>query len=160
MTRRALFGCLLLAVLSLLVFAACARDDDAESETYVRINALRTQAGLQPLAVDNDLARIARSHTEDMASRGHFGHDFADGCTVICVMDREGIPHAWAGENLEVNNYDWTETAARTIDKWTRSPEHLDIMMNCHYTRFGSGVTEGAGGRIYFSTIFEGDAPC
>src|SRR5215470_9641561 len=44
-----------------------------------RINVRRTAAGLAPLRVDERLIRIARRHSEDMASRGFFDHINAQG---------------------------------------------------------------------------------
>jgi uncharacterized protein YkwD len=152
------------AALFLLVAAVfgggCQLAIDSELETYAGVNALRTNAGLPPLQADQTLADIARFHSQDMARRHVMQHEFENGCTVICVMDALNVPHAWAGENLEVNNWDWTQTAERTILKWQSDSGHLANMLNCHYTRFGAGVTASPEGGIYYSMVFEGDAAC
>ena len=148
------------ALASAAVSSGCIVLANTEIVLYAEVNAVRTEAGLPPLKADPVLADIARLHSNDMAVNHTFRHEFADGCTVICVMDERGVPHAWAGENLEVNNYDWTETAQRAVAKWQSTPEHLANMLNCHYTRFGAGVVPDDTGRIYFSMVFEGDADC
>ncbi len=133
---------------------------NTEIVLYAEVNAVRTEAGLPPLQADPELADIARFHSTDMAVNHTFRHEFADGCTIICVMDERGVSRAWAGENIEVNNYDWSETAQRAVAKWKTTPEHLKIMLDCHYTRFGAGVIPDDTGRIYFSMVFEGHAAC
>jgi uncharacterized protein YkwD len=154
----------IVAALCLLVAAAisggCQLMINAELVTYTGVNAIRTNAGLPPLEADPTLANIARFHSQDMARRHVLKHEFENGCTIICVMDALGVPYAWAGENIEVNNWDWAQTAQRTILKWQSGSEHLANMLNCHYTRFGAGVTASPEGGIYYSMVFEGDAAC
>lgn len=150
-----------ICILAVAVSASgCVVLANTEIELYAEVNAIRTEAGLPPLRPDPELANIARLHSKDMAVRHTFSHEFADGCTVLCRMDELGVARAWAGENIEVNNYDWSETAYRAVAKWQSSPEHRNIMLNCHYTRFGAGVMPDDTGRIYFSMVFEGDAAC
>jgi uncharacterized protein YkwD len=133
---------------------------NTEIELYADVNVVRANAGLPALQPDQQLANIARFHANDMAMNHTFRHKFANGCTVICVMDALGVQHAWAGENIEVNNWSWSETAVRAVAKWQTTTEHLANMMNCHYTRFGAGVIPDDTGRIYISMVFEGDAAC
>ena len=152
---------LVLALFAVAIAASgCKLAVNAELETYATVNALRTDAGLRPLTPDRALSDVARLHSQDMAANRRIRHEFDNGCTVICVMDALGIERAWAGENTESNNWEWTETAYRAVAKWSSDSEHLGNMMNCHYTRFGSGVTQGSDGRIYYSTVFEGHADC
>ena len=101
----------IVAALCLLVAAAisggCQLMINAELVTYAGVNAIRTNAGLPPLEADPTLANIARFHSQDMARRHVLKHEFENGCTIVCVMDALGVPHSWAGENIEVNNWDW-----------------------------------------------------
>ena len=150
----------LCALAALAASSGCMLAIDAELATYAGVNAIRTNAGLPPLEADIALRDIARFHSQDMAARHQLGHEFENGCTVICVMDALGVPHAWAGENINVNNWDWSQTAERTVLKWQGDTGHLANMLNCHYTRFGAGVTASPQGGIYYSMVFEGDADC
>lgn len=150
----------LCALAVLVTTSGCMLAVDAELELYAGINEIRTNAGLPPLEADIALRDIARFHSQDMAARHQLAHEFENGCTVICVMDTLSVPHAWAGENINVNNWDWSQTAARTVLKWQTNPEHLANMLNCHYTRFGAGVTASPEGGIYYSMVFEGNAEC
>ena len=154
----------LAAAIALFVVAiaasGCQLAFDAEIETYAGVNALRTDAGLPPLQASQELANVARLHSQDMAANHRIRHAFDNGCTIICVLDALGIERAWAGENTESNNWEWTDTAYHAVATWKSDAEHLANMMNCHYTRFGSGVTQGSDGRIYYSMVFEGHADC
>ena len=154
----------LAAAIALFVVAiaasGCQLAFDAEIETYAGVNALRTDAGLPPLQASQELADVARLHSQDMAAHHRIQHAFDNGCTIICVLDALGIERAWAGENTESNNWEWTDTAYHAVATWKSDAEHLANMMNCHYTRFGSGVTQDSDGRIYYSMVFEGHADC
>src|SRR6476620_1088533 len=45
-----------------------------ENQTFELINKLRIDAGLEPLAWRNDLADLARMHSQDMAESNNFNH--------------------------------------------------------------------------------------
>jgi uncharacterized protein YkwD len=36
----------------------------------------------------------------------------------------------------------------------------MENILNCHFTRFGTGVAKGGDGKIYFTMIFDGNRPC
>lgn len=158
--RIALFIVALFAIASLAVLTACTPEVSAELQTYGPINDIRAQYGLPPLQADAQLVDIARIRSRDMAAKGYFDHNPPDGCNYVCLMDRNGVGHAWAGENIAWNTYDWSRTAAVAVDMWHKSPPHLANIVNCHYTRFGTGVAKAADGKVYFTMIFEGNRSC
>jgi uncharacterized protein YkwD len=147
-----------LAVMALLT--GCTAEQDAEMRTYAGINAIRTQAGLPPLMPDRGLVDVARARSKDMAARNYFSHQPPDGCNFVCLMDRLGVGHAYGGENIAWNNWDWRESPDRAVDMWHNSPPHLENILNCHYTRFGTGVAKSSDGKIYYTMVFEGNAAC
>jgi uncharacterized protein YkwD len=149
-----------LAALALLT--ACTAEVDAELKTYAGVNAIRTRAGLPPLQPDRALVEAARERSDDMARTEHFAHDRIGGCEkeFICVLVRLGIPYAYAGENIAWNNWPWADTAEHAITVWKNSPPHLENIMNCHYTKFGTGVAQSPDGNIWYTMIFEGNAAC
>ena len=89
------------------------------------------------LVRDRELVEVARIRSKDMAARGYFSHNPPDGCNFVCIMDRGGVGHAWAGENIAWNNWDWDQSADRAVAMWENSPPHLKNILNCHYTRMG-----------------------
>ena len=151
-----------LALAALALMTGCTAEVDAETKTYSGINSIRTRAGLPPLQPDYKLVAAARERSNDMAKTGHFAHDRIGGCTVefMCVLDRMGVQYAYAGENIAWNNWPWSSTAEHAVTSWQNSPPHLENIMNCHYTKFGTGVAQSADGKIWYTMIFEGNAAC
>lgn len=145
---------------SLALMTACTLETAAEIKTYDGINQIRASRGLPPLVADARLAEIARARSRDMAAKNYFSHQPPDGCNYVCLMDRNGVPHAYAGENIAWNTYDWAQTAQVAVDMWRNSPPHLENILGCHYQKVGSGVAKAADGKIYFTMIFEGNAAC
>ncbi|HZP56362.1 MAG TPA: CAP domain-containing protein [Dehalococcoidia bacterium] len=153
-------ACALLAFAAVAVFTACTPEVNAELQTYNGINQIRAQNGLPPLRADASIVNIARIRSRDMATQGYFSHNPPDGCNYVCLMDRYGIGHAYAGENIAWNTWDWSQTASVAVDMWHNSPPHMANILNCHYERFGTGVVKAADGKVYYTMIFEGNRAC
>ena len=161
--RRPRVGLLFAAlsgIVAVLAFSACTVEALAAGQTYAGVNAIRAERGQPPLTPDGDLANIARIRAQDMAARGYFSHDPPDGCNYACLLDNLGVQHAYAGENIAWNTWDWKQTVGVALQMWRNSPPHLENILNCHYTRFGAAVAKGSDGRVYFTMIFEGAASC
>ncbi len=159
--RRLLLPVLaILAVAGLALLTGCTPQVNAELKTYTGVNAIRQQHGLPPLTPDAQLVNIARIRSTYMAQTGEFTHFPSTGCNYVCLMDQYGVQHAYAGENIAWNTWDWSQTADVAVQMWVNSPPHLANILNCHYTRFGSGVAQASDGKIYYTMIFEGNAAC
>jgi uncharacterized protein YkwD len=157
------FGVLMacaVAFVAVVLLTGCTAEVNAELKTYSGINAIRAQSGLPPLAADAGLVRVARARSQDMAAKSYFSHTPPDGCNYVCLMDKFGVPHAWAGENIAWNTWDWTQTADIAVNMWHNSPPHMENILDCHYERFGTGVAKGADGKIYYTMVFEGNKAC
>ncbi len=154
------FLCVVVGLAAAALLTGCTPEVNAEMTTYSGVNAIRQQAGLPPLTPDANLVNIARIRSADMAANGYFSHRPTNGCNFLCLMDQYGIPHAWAGENLDRNTWDWSQTAAMAVQGWKNSPPHLENILNCHYQRFGTGVVKAADGKIYYTMVFDGAATC
>ena len=161
--RRSLLKLLPLALVALLAFVAfsgCTPEVNAELKTYSGINDIRARHGLPPLTPSQGLVGVARIRSADMAAKGYFSHNPPDGCNYVCLLDSRGVPHAWAGENIAWNDWDWNQTAGVAVRMWENSPPHLENILNCHYERMGTGVVRAPDGKIYYTMIFEGNHPC
>ncbi len=145
---------------ALLLMTGCAVEVQAEVKTLSGINAIRQQSGLPPLAPDAGLTSVARARSADMAALGYFGHNPPGGCNYVCIMDTQAVPHAYAGENIAWNTWDWAQTADVAVDMWHNSPPHMQNILNCHYERFGAGAVRARDGKVYFTMIFEGNRAC
>jgi uncharacterized protein YkwD len=161
--RRPAFKIIIVAALGLAAIAVltgCTPEVNAEMQTYTGINQIRAKAGLPPLTPDNQLVQVARQRSQDMATNNYFSHTPPDGCNYVCIMDQDGVAHSYAGENIAWNNWDWSQTASVAVKMWNNSPPHMENILNCHYTRFGTGVAEASDGKIYYTMVFEGDNAC
>jgi uncharacterized protein YkwD len=159
MSRRAL--CIFAAATLLAVLTACTPQQLAAVETYVGVNAIRQSSGEPPLTPDPALSEVAQERSDDLAAKDYFSHFPPDGCNYACLIDEIEGRHGYAGENLAWNlGVDWAHTAEVAVQMWQDSPPHLENIVDCHYTRFGTGVTQGADNKIYFAMIFEGYAAC
>jgi uncharacterized protein YkwD len=96
-----------------------------------------------------------------MAAKGYFSHHPPDGCNYSCLFDQHGrSKQVYRGENIAWNNWGWAETAQKAVDAWRNSPPHMENILNCRYTHFGSGVARAADGKIYYTMVFEGRGSC
>jgi len=172
--RTGLMAIVALGFAALVLLTACTPSVNAEMETYTGINAIRTAQGLPPLTPDANLVKVARIRSAYMAANSspppniYFTHFPPDGCNYdgrvaaayLCIMDNNGVPHAYAGENIAWNTWDWAQTADEAVQAWHNSPPHMENILNCHYQRFGTGVAKAADGKVYYTMIFEGNASC
>jgi uncharacterized protein YkwD len=127
-----------------------------ESDILAGINAQRTAAGMAPLQLDSNLVMVARERSNDMAQKGYFAHVSPTGDTAFSLMDRYGIPYAWAGENLARNNYPDNESVAVALRDWMASQGHRDNILGSHYQTVGVGAAVDGAGMKYFTLVFVG----
>lgn len=161
MARAALFGIILLVV------GACApqpsyladtssplhvKDLQAlESRVHRLVNGHRVCIGLKPLEYSEQIARVARAHSRDMAERrapfGHHGFDSR--------MQRIGqaVLVGAMAENVGYNDYPRSETAQVALKKWLQSPGHRDCIEDA-FDLTGVGVVLDSQGVYYYTQIF------
>jgi uncharacterized protein YkwD len=103
------------------------------------INALRKQHGLAPLRLSTSLSAAARQHSSEMAARGYFSHDSANGSSFDKRIARYypmGRNHYWSvGENLLWSSPD--VDAGGALDMWWNSPEHRKNMLTARWREIG-----------------------
>jgi uncharacterized protein YkwD len=127
-----------------------------ESGVFAALNAERVAAGVPALELDATLVDIARLRSSDMVARGYFDHVNPDGLTVFDILGQFGVPWAWAGENLALNNYPADEAAAATVRDLMASPPHRDNNLNSHFSKVGIGLAATDDGVRYFTIVFVG----
>ena len=124
-----------------------------ERQTLDAINDVRRGHGLGELVQDPALARVARSHSLDMARRDYFAHRSPDGREVDDRARDAGITFSLLGENLHKSRgADNPITTA--VESWMRSRRHREALLTPEYTRTGVGVAVDEGGELYFSQLF------
>jgi uncharacterized protein YkwD len=103
------------------------------------INALRRQHGLAPLRLSLRLSAAARQHSVEMATRGYFSHDSANGSPFDSRIKRyyplAGARYWSVGENLLWSSPDVDAGAA--LQMWWNSPEHRQNMLTRRWRQVG-----------------------
>lgn len=162
---RALTGALLalvMAAASAVVLATGAQAlADAEAGVADGMSAARSSHGLGPLAVDGDLARVARDWSrrmrDDYESTGDasdaLGHNPA-------VYDQIPQDYTRAAENVAFRSGGASEGAlARAlVDGWMDSPGHRDNILG-PFTAAGVGLAQASDGTVFATAVLSDGPP-
>ena len=126
----------------------------AEREAFDLINRQRAAAGLDQLVWRDDLASLARIHSEDMAGRLFFSHRGSDGSMIDDRAEKFGL-HRWLaiGENIAfTRGYD--DPASFAVDRWMESTSHRENLLDKRWKETGVGVAILPDGTYYFTQVF------
>jgi uncharacterized protein YkwD len=109
---------------------------ELELAVFNEINNVRQQYGIHPLRWDDQVAEVARKHSEDMARRNYYEHVSPEGKH---PQDRINENHidCYVGENLMLT-YD-TEIK-HIIQSWLKSEGHKQNLLYADYDRTGVGT--------------------
>ena len=120
-------------------------DAASENEMIKLVNNERFSRGLKPLKPQENLQRVARTHSQDMLEKGYFSHIDPQGRDPFDRMKESEIKFASAGENLAFAPN--TNIAQSGLMK---SPGHKANILNPDFTRVGIGVIDaGAYGKMF-----------
>jgi uncharacterized protein YkwD len=110
-----------------------------EQGVLADINAFRIQHKLPPLRLSAALTTSAREHSQEMAAKGYFAHESADGAVFwkrIKAVYPSSSWHYWSvGENLLWSSPDIDPQGALKL--WVASPEHLANLMSPAWREIG-----------------------
>lgn len=127
---------------------------ELEKMAFGLLNQQRASKGLSALVWNDDVARIARMHSENMAKYKFFSHTGLDGTMVNDRADKCGV-HRWKaiGENIAYNRgYD--KPADFAVERWMLSTGHRENILNDRWQESAVGVAVGADGSYYFTQVF------
>lgn len=111
---------------------------DLEAEMLVMVNEERKKAGLQPLRADPELTTVARSHSNDMFSRGYFSHYTPEKKDPFDRMKAAKVRFLSAGENLALG-----QTLEICHEGLMNSPGHRANILHPAFGRVGIGILDG-----------------
>jgi uncharacterized protein YkwD len=155
------------------------RIPELEQRIHQLINSERVVTDHPQLAWDEELSKLARAHSEDMAKRKYFKHVDPEGLTPMKRAEAAGYKVcALMAENIFQNNlysrvieeqkrknaekiYIWNspeQIASTTLKGWMDSEGHRQNILHKNYTREGIGVAiaENDDGKVYITQIFCG----
>lgn len=150
MTKR-----LLLALLAIYIvlgsWSATTAQSDEEYEIFDLVNRERLRSSLSYLEWDDELARVARNFSRQMAREGFFSHADRQGRTVV----QRAHDTEWSkiGENLFMcaERNDFTSFSVRG---WMRSSSHRKNILDREWTDTGIGVYRSRDDKIFVTQVF------
>lgn len=110
-----------------------------EQGVLADLNAIRVQHNLVPLRLSTALTTSAREHSQEMATKGYFAHESADGSAFwkrIKLVYPQGSGGYWSvGENLLWSSPDVDPSGALKL--WMNSPEHRANILSPNWREVG-----------------------
>ena len=130
-----------------------------EQRAFDLVNAERQAKGLTPLAWDDRLALMARSHSENMARGGGRGHTDQAGLGMTARAEVFGIRGFEAlAENIGYSEGD-EDPVAVVLARWTGHDAHRQNILAPDFTHSGMGVAKAANGEVLFTQVFTARRP-
>ncbi len=127
---------------------------DYEKLAFSLINQKRAENNLPPLAWSDELARLARLHSENMVKFNFFSHKGADGKMVDDRADSLGITRWTAmGENIAYNR-GYKNPIETAVEKWMLSPLHRQNILDGRWKDAALGIAVTNDGTYYFTQVF------
>ena len=128
--------------------------NDIERRAFEQTNIMRVKNGLQPLAWDGDVCRMARIHSESMSRQGYFAHVTPDGLRLRDRAREVGIlRYSVLGENIAYNQgYD--DPGAFAVERWMQSEKHRANILSSEYRAMAIGSYIGPDGSVYLTQTF------
>jgi uncharacterized protein YkwD len=103
------------------------------------INALRASHGLSPLKASRSLGAAAAAHSKQMAAKGFFAHESADGGAFWKRIQRyyspKGYGSWYVGENLLWSSPDLDASSA--LKQWLNSAPHRKNLLSTQWREIG-----------------------
>jgi uncharacterized protein YkwD len=110
-----------------------------QSGVLADINATRREHGLGILRLSVNLSAAARQHSVEMATRGYFSHNSANGVTfdrrIAKYYPLAGTRYWSVGENLLWSSPD--VDAATALNMWMNSPDHRANILSPRWRQIG-----------------------
>jgi uncharacterized protein YkwD len=129
--------------------------DPQEAKILELVNGKRAKSGLAPLKLSARLTVAARGHSYDMALRGYFSHQSADGVGPGERIRGSGIQYAQMGENIYEDDLpDRRQLPERAIQAWMQSPRHRQNLLSPRFSETGIGAARAADGATYITEDF------
>jgi uncharacterized protein YkwD len=129
-----------------------------EQQMTAAVNAERQAHGLAPYATNEQLTGLARTHAQDMTTRGYFSHVTLEGLTIRDRFAEHGLDAYWVGENIQRNVQPIDQSAQYAFNWFMNSRVHRNNILHHNYDRIGVGVAEGPPGWYTFVLVFAGDS--
>jgi uncharacterized protein YkwD len=127
---------------------------DYEKLAFALINQKRAEIGLDPLTWSDEVAKIARLHSENMVKFNFFSHRGIDGKMVDDRADSIGLTK-WTGmgENIAYNR-GYKNPIETAVEKWMLSQSHRENLLSDRWKETAVGIAVTDDGTFYFTQVF------
>jgi uncharacterized protein YkwD len=127
---------------------------ELEKEAFTQLNQKRIENGMPELRWSDDLARLARVHSQDMADNKYFSHRGKDGSMVDNRADTLGI-RGWLaiGENIAFMR-GFSDPVGVAVEQWMASSAHRRNLLSEQWTETAVGLAVAPDGSFYFTQVF------
>ncbi len=127
---------------------------DLERQAFVLLNQKRTEQGLSALVWDDETAKIARIHSQNMANHKFFSHKGLDGSLVNDRADSIGLSK-WRliGENIAYLR-GYRNPVEVAVECWMKSDSHKQNLLNKNWKQTAVGIAVTDDGTYYFTQVF------
>lgn len=127
-----------------------------ERRAFDLVNREREKKGLTALKWSDDLADVARKHSEEMAKFRYVEHTDREGREVAeRARDAGLIDWRAIGENIAYNN-GYQTPVDQAVAGWMTSEHHRDNILSDLWGETGIGVAVNSKGGYYFTQVFYG----
>ena len=125
---------------------------ELERKAFDLLNQRRTENGLQAVVWNEDVARLARVHSQNMATNNFFSHQGLDGLMVDKRADAFGLKN-WRriGENIAYNR-GYADPVEFAVLRWMQSEGHRQNLLSDKWKESGVGVAVAPDGKTYYFT--------
>jgi uncharacterized protein YkwD len=125
-----------------------------ERQAFDILNQKRAENGISPIKWSDDMAKIARLHSQDMAQYKYFSHSGRDGSMVNDRADSLGFSNWQAmGENIAFSR-GFEKPVEFTCENWMKSPSHRQNILDTRWKEAGIGLAISPDGSYYFTEVF------
>lgn len=127
---------------------------DLEQRAFELLNERRRELGLSTLVWNDDVAKIARLHSQNMAENKFFSHRGLDGSMVNDRADKNGMTKWRAiGENIAyLRGYE--NPVEFAITRWMQSTSHRENLLDKSWRESAVGIAITPDGTYYFTQVF------
>lgn len=127
---------------------------ELEKQAFLLSNQKRSENGLSPIEWSDEVAKVARHHSENMVKFNFFAHRGMDGKNVDGRADSFGLTK-WTliGENIAYNR-GYKNPVETAVEKWMLSPSHRENLLNDRWKESAVGIAVTDDGTYYFTQVF------
>lgn len=127
---------------------------ELERIAFEILNRKREENGMQPLVWSEQVAAVARVHSQNMAEFKSFGHRGLDNKMVSDRADQMQLGRWQAiGENIAYNR-GYKDPVEKAVDNWLNSQSHRHNLLSSEWKESAVGVAIADDGSYYFTQVF------